>query len=204
MAIDFDSPPDEIYHQFLRLINLWNTTRDPAVPANHPNNANAALAIAQTYNDIFGEDTVPADYDETMLVSDIFHFVANLDLLGQNPVRAPADYDEYVNVYGVDGVMETSEEPPADEAETDTEQEAAGRRKKGKSNKALIKALRKDIVHHKGEHRPTDYLREAITKLSGKGLVQPINRKPDAFSWEGGMYGGSIIQPINQKFLPFF
>jgi len=74
----------------------------------------------------------------------------------------------------------------------------------GMSSAEIVQDLKEDIVHHKGEKRPTNYLRAAIKKLSGKGLVQPINRKPPAFRWEGGASTGSYIQPINQKFLPFF
>jgi hypothetical protein len=44
-----------------------------------------------------------------------------------------------------------------------------------------------------------------LSAKHGGSVIQPINRKPPAFKWEGGAAsGGDYIQPINRKMLPFF
>jgi hypothetical protein len=189
MAIDFESSPYEIYQQFRRIVQLWNRTRD----------ANRVNAL---YDEIFGANTEPDDYEED-LVNDVFHFVANLNQLGQHPVRMPDTIQKYNSHPVVEHIMATSNVPdPNPDVESDMEGD--GRTYPNPLERfrpAPVKPLPRPIFKKgKGRKGRRAYPDEEYSSSEDGDLIHPINHKSD----HQYCCGSGIIQPVNAKTLPFF
>lgn len=114
-----NTSPAEIYTQFRRIVQTWNTGRDEQ-------------QVMDLFDDIFGGldpdyyDGFFDDDDTWKIYSDIFHFVANVDNLGPNDMFIPATEIEYLQGDELEILMEQTEEEEQVGSDNDTDMEGAG------------------------------------------------------------------------------
>ena len=106
-----NTSPTEMYAQFRRIVQTWNTGRNPQ-------------QVMDLFNEVFGEGELEDFFDDEESMSifrDIFHFVANMNNLGASDMIIPPTHGEYFTGPELEELMENTEQEQDMDYETDME-----------------------------------------------------------------------------------